>query len=102
MGTKLKLLHCVHRSMPGLHDDSSLHEAAAREYTGSLQRRLGQDLPTHLSLPAHDGPLLQNHGRISGTYNCYCKAMIIVFYESQIFLSGTLRVKKFYIACDKI
>ena len=75
--------NCVHRSMPGLHDDSSLHEAAAREHSGSLQRWLGQDLSTHISLPAHDGPLLQNHGRISGTYNYYRKAMIImVFCES--------------------
>lgn len=51
-------------SCAGFDDDCSLHEAAARQCVGSLQRRLGQDFSAHLSVAAHDGPLLQNNGGI--------------------------------------
>lgn len=39
---------------------------------------MGQDLPTHLTLSAHDGPLLQDNGGISGTTNL--KAVMIGFF----------------------
>ena len=55
---------------------------------------MGQDLPTHLALSAHDGPLLQDNGGISGTTNL--KAVTTIFFL------GHLKIYTVLLLCSTV